>query len=73
MYNTVYFTLLFRAVAQLLEREQGKPSARARSLQPLWQDLFHVRDRALLQLFMSSPLLQTEDTQKIPFKIFLSC
>lgn len=69
----VYFTLLFRAVAQLLERERRKPSPRARSLQPLWQDLFHVRDRAHLQLFMSSPLLQTEDTQKIPFKIFLSC
>ncbi|KAI7806028.1 hypothetical protein IRJ41_023140 [Triplophysa rosa] len=62
-----------KAVAQLLERERGKPSPQARSLQPLWQDLFHVRDRAHLQLFMSSPLLQTEDSQKIPFKIFLSC
>ncbi|KAJ8341353.1 hypothetical protein SKAU_G00336440 [Synaphobranchus kaupii] len=61
-----------RAVAQLLEPVWGKLSLQARSLQPQWQNLFHVRDRVRLQSFMSSTLLQTEDTKKLQSKIFLS-
>ncbi|KAI1895397.1 hypothetical protein AGOR_G00105870 [Albula goreensis] len=66
------FILRKRAVAQLSEPVWGKLSLQARSLQPQWQNLFHVRDRVRLQSFMSSTLLQTEDTKKLRSKVFLS-
>lgn len=58
-----------RAVAQPLVPVLGKHSIQARSLQPQWRKFFHVRDRELLQSFMSSLLLQTEDTKKLQSKI----
>lgn len=61
--------LSFRAVAQPLVPVLGKHSIQARSLQPQWRKFFHVRDRELLQSFMSSLLLQTEDTKKLQSKI----
>lgn len=61
-----------RAVAQPLEPVWWKPSLQARSLRPQRHSVFHVRDRARLQLFMSSPLFQTEDPEKSPTKILLS-
>lgn len=61
-----------RAVAQLLEPVWGELNLQARSLQPHWQDLFHVRARTLFQSFMSSHLRQTEDTKNLQSKIFLS-
>ncbi|PWA29519.1 hypothetical protein CCH79_00007785 [Gambusia affinis] len=60
------------AVAQPLEPVWWKPSLQARSLRPERHDVFHVRDRARLQSFMSSPLFQTEDPEKSPTKILLS-
>ncbi|KAJ8007309.1 hypothetical protein DPEC_G00116190 [Dallia pectoralis] len=61
-----------RAVAQLLEPVLGELSLQARSLQPQWRELFHVRARTLFQSFMSPPLRQTEDTKNLQSKIFLS-
>lgn len=58
-----------RAVAQPLVPVLGTHSIQARSLQPQWRKFFHVRDRELLQSFMSSLLLQTEDTKKLQSKI----
>lgn len=68
---SVPFALSFRAVVQLLE-PVWKPSLQARSLQPLWQNIFHVRDGGRLQSFMSSSIFQTEDPETSPFNIFLS-
>lgn len=62
----------FRAVAQPLEPVWWKSILQARSLRPQRHSVFHVRDRARLQLFMSSPLFQTEDPEKSPTKILLS-
>ncbi|KAL0963168.1 hypothetical protein UPYG_G00350630 [Umbra pygmaea] len=61
-----------RAVVQLLEPAWGELSLQARSSQPQWRDLFHVRVRTLFQSFMSPPLRQTEDTKNLQSKIFLS-
>ncbi|KAI1897777.1 hypothetical protein AGOR_G00086770 [Albula goreensis] len=61
-----------RAVVQLLEPAWGTLSLRAKNSQPLWHNLFHVKDRIRLQLFMSSTLLHAEDTKKLQSKIFLS-
>ncbi|CAM4578894.1 unnamed protein product [Eretmochelys imbricata] len=57
------------AVAQPLVPVLGEHSIQTRTLQPQWRKLFHVRDRELLQSFMSSRLLQTEDTKKLQSKI----
>lgn len=62
----------FRAVAQPLEPVWWKSRLQARTLQPQRHNIFHVRDRARLQSFMSSPLFQTEDPEKSPTKILLS-
>ncbi|KAJ7345213.1 hypothetical protein JRQ81_001163 [Phrynocephalus forsythii] len=56
---------LRKAVAQPLVPVLGKYSIQARTSQPRWRKFFHVRDRELLQSFMSSRLLQTEDTKKL--------
>ncbi|MFT7801898.1 hypothetical protein AGIG_G6394 [Arapaima gigas] len=64
------FILRKRAVAQPLEPVWDTRNLQARNPQPRGQNLFHVRDRVLLQPFMSSTLLQTEDTKKLPSKIF---
>lgn len=64
----VFSPVSCRAVAQPLVPVLGQHSAQARSLQPQWRKLFHVRDRELLQSFMSSLLLQTEDTKKLQSK-----
>ncbi|CAL8303063.1 unnamed protein product [Boreogadus saida] len=66
------FVLRKRAVAQPLEPVWWTSSLQARSLQPQRHSVFHVRDRARLQPFMSSPLFQTEDPEKSPFQILLS-
>ncbi|CAK6980982.1 hypothetical protein INR49_018760 [Scomber scombrus] len=66
------FVLRKRAVAQPLEPVWWKSSLQARSLRPQRHNVFHVRDRARLQSFMSSPLFQTEDPEKSPTKILLS-
>ncbi|KAF7649395.1 hypothetical protein LDENG_00141730 [Lucifuga dentata] len=66
------FVLRKRAVAQPLEPLWWKSRLQARSLRPQRHNVFHVRDRARLQLFMSSPLFQTEDPEKSPTKILLS-
>ena len=63
------FSFSFRAVEQPLVPVLGKHSIQTRSLQPQWRKFFHVRDRELLQSFMSSLLLQTEDTKKLQSKI----
>lgn len=70
--NLIFFFLFVnacRAVAQPLVPVLGKHSIQARTLQPQWRKFFHVRDRELLQSFMSSRLLQTEDTKKLQSKI----
>lgn len=67
-----FFVFSFRAVAQPLEPVWWKSSLQARSLRPQRHSVFHVRDRARLQSFMSSPLFQTEDPEKSPTKILLS-
>ncbi|CAM4692211.1 unnamed protein product [Leuciscus chuanchicus] len=61
------------AIVQLTEPVWGELSQRAPSLEPQWPYPFHVRDKVLLQSFMSSPPLQTEDTNNCQFKIFSSC
>ncbi|KAF1374407.1 hypothetical protein PFLUV_G00228780 [Perca fluviatilis] len=66
------FVLRKRAVAQPLEPVWWKSSLQERSLRPQRHSVFHVRDRARLQSFMSSPLFQTEDPEKSPTKILLS-
>lgn len=69
---SVPFSFSFRAVVQLLEPVWGKPSLQARSLRPLWQNIFHVRDGARLQSFMSSPIFQTEDPETSPISFYLT-
>ncbi|KAJ8410388.1 hypothetical protein AAFF_G00203690 [Aldrovandia affinis] len=50
----------------------GEHLAYNQGTQPLRHNLFHVRNRIRLQLFMSSTLLHAEDTKKLQSKIFLS-